>query len=93
MGHPGTLPTINDEAVSKLIQVGLALNGTVADFAQFDRKNYFYPDLPKGYQISQYDLPLCLKGSLRIRLPDGGTKRIGIQRLCPRQIIQHNIVA
>ena len=57
MGHPGTLPTINKEAVEKLLKVGLVLNSKVAEFSKFDRKNYFYPDLPKGYQISQYDLP------------------------------------
>ena len=69
MGHPGTLPAINKEAVEKLLKVGLALNSEVAEFSKFDRKNYFYPDLPKGYQISQYDLPLCKGGWLEIGLP------------------------
>lgn len=66
MGHPGTLPVINEEAVKKVIQVGLALGGTIAEFSQFDRKNYFYPDLPKGYQISQYEFPLVKGGTLEI---------------------------
>ena len=64
MGHPGTLPVINREAVWKTILTGLALNGIIAEFSQFDRKNYFYPDLPKGYQISQYQHPLVWGGHL-----------------------------
>ncbi len=70
MGHPGTLPTINREAINKLARVGLALNCQIARFSKFDRKNYFYPDLPKGYQISQYDLPLCADGWLKIVVAD-----------------------
>lgn len=66
MAHPGTLPVINREAVRKVIAVGLALNGEIPEFSQFDRKNYFYPDLPKGYQISQYEHPLVSGGHLEI---------------------------
>ncbi|MDP3778943.1 MAG: Asp-tRNA(Asn)/Glu-tRNA(Gln) amidotransferase subunit GatB [bacterium] len=66
MGHPGTLPVINEDAVKKVISVGLALNGTIPEFSQFDRKQYFYPDLPKGYQISQYQHPLVSGGTLTI---------------------------
>ncbi|MEK7173842.1 MAG: Asp-tRNA(Asn)/Glu-tRNA(Gln) amidotransferase subunit GatB [Patescibacteria group bacterium] len=64
MGHPGTLPVINREAVEKVICVGLALGGEISSYSQFDRKNYFYPDLPKGYQISQYKYPLVSGGIL-----------------------------
>jgi aspartyl-tRNA(Asn)/glutamyl-tRNA(Gln) amidotransferase subunit B len=64
LGHPGTLPTINKAAVKHVLKVGLAVGGTLADFTEFDRKNYFYPDIPKGYQISQYKHPLVSGGEL-----------------------------
>ena len=64
MGHPGTLPVINKEAVHKVLQVGTALGSTLANYSEFDRKNYFYPDIPKGYQISQYKFPLVSGGEL-----------------------------
>lgn len=64
MAHPGTLPTINYEAVRHVLRVGTALQGEIADFTEFDRKNYFYPDIPKGYQISQYKYPLVAGGNL-----------------------------
>ncbi len=64
MGHPGTLPTINKEAVKHVLRVGMAVGGTLADFTEFDRKNYFYPDIPKGYQISQFAYPLVKGGSV-----------------------------
>ena len=66
MGHPGTLPVANKEAIKKVIMVGLALHGEIPEFSQFDRKNYFYPDLPKGYQISQYKHPLVQGGHLEV---------------------------
>jgi len=75
-GQPGTLPTINEEAIKKVIKVGLALNCQISEFSQFDRKNYFYPDLPKGYQISQFYYPLCKSGFLEI---DG--KKIKIREI------------
>ncbi len=65
MAHPGTLPVINKEAVRQVLRVGVAIGGTLADFSEFDRKNYFYPDIPKNYQISQYKHPLVLGGSIR----------------------------
>lgn len=64
MAHPGTLPVANKEAIKKVIQVGLAVGANIADFTEFDRKNYFYPDIPKGYQISQYKLPIVSHGSI-----------------------------
>ena len=65
-GQPGSLPVINQEAVRKVIKTGLSLNCQIPEYSQFDRKNYFYPDLPKGYQISQLYNPLCIKGFLEI---------------------------
>jgi aspartyl-tRNA(Asn)/glutamyl-tRNA(Gln) amidotransferase subunit B len=64
LAHPGALPTINKEAVKHVLLVGKALGGQIADYTEFDRKNYFYPDIPKGYQISQYKFPLVSGGSL-----------------------------
>jgi aspartyl-tRNA(Asn)/glutamyl-tRNA(Gln) amidotransferase subunit B len=81
LGLPGALPVINAAAVEATIKTGLALNCTIAETAVFARKNYTYPDLPKGYQISQYELPLCTDGFLEITLEDGSTKRVRIRRV------------
>jgi len=83
---PGSLPVINARAVEFVIKTGLALNCTVGEFNIFARKNYFYPDLPKGYQISQYEYPLCQKGWLEIEAADNGMgmpllRRIGVTRV------------
>jgi aspartyl-tRNA(Asn)/glutamyl-tRNA(Gln) amidotransferase subunit B len=80
LGLPGVLPKVNRRAVEYAIMVGLALNCEIPAVNQFSRKSYFYPDLPKGYQISQYDYPLAVNGHVYIDLPDGSTKRIGIRR-------------
>ncbi len=79
LAMPGMLPVINREAVAQTIRAGLALNCTIGAEAVFARKNYMYPDLPKGYQISQYELPLCYEGWIEIDTPQG-PKRIGITR-------------
>ena len=82
LGHPGALPVTNERAVELGMMAGLALNCDVAERAVFARKNYFYPDLPKGYQISQYDAPICTGGYLDVPDPGGdGTIRVGITRL------------
>ncbi len=80
MGLPGTLPVLNGKVVEYAVKAGLATNCTIAHRSKQDRKNYFYPDLPKAYQISQYDLPLCENGWLDIET-SGGSKRIGITRI------------
>lgn len=80
MGFPGTLPVLNREVVHSAVKAGLATGCTISRYSKQDRKNYFYPDLPKAYQISQYDLPLCLKGHLTIETPEG-SKDIGITRI------------
>ncbi len=80
MGMPGTLPVLNRKVVDYAIKAGLATNCTIARFSKQDRKNYFYPDLPKAYQISQYDLPLCEHGHVDIET-ENGAKRIGITRI------------
>lgn len=80
LGMPGTLPVINMQAMEYGMMVGLALNCQIPEFNQFARKNYFYPDLPKGYQISQYDHPLAVNGYVDIELEDGSTKRINVRR-------------
>jgi aspartyl-tRNA(Asn)/glutamyl-tRNA(Gln) amidotransferase subunit B len=81
LGMPGVLPVINKAAVEATIKTGLALNCTINETAVFARKNYTYPDLPKGYQISQYEYPLCENGWLDIELPGGATRRIRIRRV------------
>ena len=81
LGHPGSLPVPNREAIERIIKIGLALDCAIAPHSLFHRKNYFYPDMPKDYQISQYDLPICVGGHLDVDLPDGTTKRVGITRV------------
>ena len=79
MGHPGVLPVLNKEVIIKALMIGLALNGEVAENCCFDRKNYFYPDLPKGYQISQYQLPLIKGGIVHTNSGDVHLERIHLE--------------
>jgi len=80
LGYPGVLPVLNAEAVRMAVRFGLAVGAKIATRSVFARKNYFYPDLPKGYQISQYELPIVAQGSLDVLLDDGERKRVGITR-------------
>jgi len=80
LGMPGVLPVMNKQALEYAILVALALNCKIAKFTKWDRKSYYYPDLPKNYQISQYDLPFSTNGSIEIPLQQGRTKRVRIIR-------------
>ncbi|OUR71501.1 aspartyl/glutamyl-tRNA amidotransferase subunit B, partial [Methylophaga sp. 41_12_T18] len=80
LGLPGVLPVLNVEAVKMAVKFGLAIDAELSNPSIFARKNYFYPDLPKGYQISQLDLPIVGKGELAIELEDGSEKIIGVTR-------------
>jgi aspartyl-tRNA(Asn)/glutamyl-tRNA(Gln) amidotransferase subunit B len=80
LGYPGVLPVLNSQVVDMAIRFGLATHCTIAARSIFARKNYFYPDLPKGYQISQYELPIVHSGHIDLVLDDGETKRVGITR-------------
>ncbi len=81
LGHPGTLPKHNKKVVTSAIKMGLACNCKIADYQYYARKNYFYADLPKGYQITQDKTPICTGGSVEIRLKDGSIKNIGLTRI------------
>ena len=80
LGLPGSLPVLNGAAVESVIRIGLALNCSIAPWCRFARKNYFYPDMPKNFQISQYDEPIAVNGALEVQLPDGSTFTVGIER-------------
>jgi len=81
LGLPGTLPRMNEQTIEFAIKLGLALDCKIANFQYFDRKNYFYPDLPKGYQITQDKTPICTNGKIDLKLQDGSTKRVNITRI------------
>ncbi len=81
LGHPGSLPVLNENLLRYIIRMGLATNCKIRERSIFARKNYFYPDLPKGYQISQYETPICHAGFLEVELKDGTLKKIGITRI------------
>mgnify|MGYP002136359877 CR=1 FL=1 len=81
LGHPGTLPMHNRAAIDNAIKMGLALNCNIREVNRYARKNYFYADLPKGYQITQFDTPLCDNGAVEIKLSDGSQKVIRLTRI------------
>ena len=81
LGHPGVLPVLNKKVVEFAVLMGLATNCTINERSIFARKNYFYPDLPKGFQTSQYEQPACEHGFIEISLPDAVSKKIGITRI------------
>src|SRR5215470_15384387 len=78
---PGMLPVINRYCVEQAVRTGLGLKAKINNYSVFDRKNYFYPDLPAGYQISQYKSPVVGEGEIELDMPDGSTRKIGITRL------------
>lgn len=80
-GHPGTLPVLNKEVIQSAILIGLATHSEIAKISEFARKHYFYPDLPKGYQTTQDDKPICKEGYVSIRLGDGSTKKVRLARI------------
>ena len=81
LGHPGTLPVMNKKSIEFAIKLGIALNCQIAAHQYFARKNYFYPDLPKGYQITQDKTPICTEGFIDLKQKEGPAKRIGITRI------------
>ncbi len=81
LGLPGALPVFNEAVLEKAVQAGLAIDAEIHAQSRFDRKNYFYPDLPKAYQISQFELPYCTRGTIEIDLSEGGKKKIGVTRI------------
>ena len=80
LGYPGVMPVMNEEAIRLTVLTGMMIGSRISDYSKFDRKSYFYPDMPKNYQISQYDRPLCDGGAVEIEL-DGRHKRIGVTRI------------
>jgi aspartyl-tRNA(Asn)/glutamyl-tRNA(Gln) amidotransferase subunit B len=90
MGYPGSLPVMNREAIRWTVISGLMLGCRISPFSKFDRKNYFYPDMPKNYQITQCDKPLCLGGGVDIEV-GGQAKRIGITRIHQEEEVAKNM--
>ncbi|MDX5320359.1 MAG: Asp-tRNA(Asn)/Glu-tRNA(Gln) amidotransferase GatCAB subunit B, partial [Bacteroidota bacterium] len=81
LGHPGTLPRHNKKVIEYAIRMGLACEANIREFNYYARKNYFYADLPKGYQITQDKTPICNGGHITIKLKDGSTKKVGLTRI------------
>ena len=81
LGHPGTLPVVNEKAIEFAVKLGIAVNANIREENQFARKNYFYADLPKGYQITQDKTPICTGGYILSKLKDGTEKRVNLTRI------------
>ena len=81
LGLPGVLPSLNRRVVELAVKAGLALNCRISEYSKFDRKIYFYPDLPKGYQVTQYPLPICRDGHVTVKDAQGQDKRVRINRI------------
>lgn len=90
LGYPGALPVINEEAIRLCARAGLLLGCEISRYSKFDRKNYFYPDMPKNYQISQYDKPLCLGGGVTVAGKDGAGRKIGLIRIHQEEDVAKN---
>ncbi|MBN1671211.1 MAG: Asp-tRNA(Asn)/Glu-tRNA(Gln) amidotransferase subunit GatB [Kiritimatiellae bacterium] len=90
LGYPGVLPVMNEEAIRLTVLAGLMIGSTISAYSKFDRKNYFYPDMPKNYQISQYDKPLCEGGTVEIEV-NGELKRVGITRIHLEEDVAKNM--
>jgi aspartyl-tRNA(Asn)/glutamyl-tRNA(Gln) amidotransferase subunit B len=90
LGYPGALPTMNREAIRLCVRAGLILGCEISRFSKFDRKNYFYPDMPKNYQISQYDKPLCVGGGVEIPVGEGGARAVRLTRIHQEEDVAKN---
>ncbi|MFC1497458.1 Asp-tRNA(Asn)/Glu-tRNA(Gln) amidotransferase subunit GatB [Verrucomicrobiota bacterium] len=90
LGYPGVMPVMNEEAIRLTVMTGLMIGSQISEYSKFDRKSYFYPDMPKNYQISQYDKPLCLGGSVDIET-DGRMKSVGVTRIHLEEDVAKNI--
>jgi len=90
LGYPGAMPTMNGEAIRLTVMTGLAIGSRISEYSTFDRKSYFYPDMPKNYQISQYDKPFCLGGGVTIEI-GGVEKRIGVTRIHLEEDVAKNV--
>jgi aspartyl-tRNA(Asn)/glutamyl-tRNA(Gln) amidotransferase subunit B len=90
LGYPGALPTMNREAIRLCVRAGLILGCEIRRFSKFDRKNYFYPDMPKNYQISQYDMPLCVGGGVEIAGGEGGARTVRLTRIHQEEDVAKN---
>ena len=88
---PGMLPVINKYCVEQAVRTGLGLNAQINLFSRFDRKNYFYPDLPQGYQISQFQYPIVGEGEIEVEMEDGSTFIVGMKLMLPIRSLQQNL--